>query len=118
MAAALPNGSTTNSKLNASNGRSQPRPHPKAATQPEEQKLQCYTGFLITCDAALKTFLLRLNRESGYQFVKRDLDPTHLFVSNSKFPPQFAGVHQWLEHKVRQWATKYTYDEETGRVDD
>ena len=48
----------------------------------------------------------------------RDLDENHLFIKSSAFPPQYQSVQQWLHYEVDQWNKKYTYVDETAKVDD
>ena len=80
--------------------------------------VKAHRGLLITCDGALKQFLLRLNEQSAQKFVMRDLDESHLFINSTRFPPQFNNVQSWLKHEVAEWNKKYTYVEESAKVDD
>ena len=82
------------------------------------KRVQAMSGLLITCDAALKQFLTKLHNDQPYKFVIRDLDERHLFVSVTKFPPNYQNVNEWLEYEVTQWTKKWTYVDEEARCDD
>ncbi|KAH9422313.1 transcription factor B5 [Dermatophagoides pteronyssinus] len=45
--------------------------------------VQIQTGILVTCDPAMKQFLLHLDETNalGQRFVLQDLDPTHLLIT-------------------------------------
>eukprot|EP01084_Bolivina_argentea_P104973 187922_1 len=88
------------------------------SSQPKPQTIKAHRGLLISCDGALKQFLLRLNEKSNHKFVMRDLDENHLFVNDTRYPQSFENVQQWLQHEVDEWNKKYTYIDETDRVDD
>ena len=99
----------------------QKKPRP---TQPQQQQskpssnIKAHRGLLVSCDGALKQFLLRLNENSTHKFVMRDLDEGHLFINAARYPQSFENVQQWLKHEVDEWNKKYTYIEDTERVDD
>lgn len=82
------------------------------------QNVKAHRGLLITCDGALKQFLLRLNEQQQHKFVMRDLDENHLFINSARYPPSFENVQLWLKHEVDAWNAKYTYVDETAKVDD
>ncbi|UXI17088.1 zinc finger CCCH domain-containing protein 14-like [Sarcoptes scabiei] len=46
--------------------------------------VQVQNGILVTCDPAMKQFLLHLDdtKALGQRFVLQDLDPTHLLISS------------------------------------
>ena len=94
----------------------------KDAAQKETQKpsnaIKAHRGLLVTCDGALKQFLLRLNENSTHKFVMRDLDENHLFINSTRYPQTFENVNEWLQYEVDEWQKKYTYIEEGQKVDD
>ena len=80
--------------------------------------IKAHRGMLITCDGALKQFLLDLNSKSPHKFVMRDLDEKHLFINTARFDPSYSNIQEWLHDEVDKWNKQYTYIEETERVDD
>ena len=80
----------------------------------KEKKLQLMRGMLITCDPPLKQFLVKLNNESPYKFIMRELDQDHLFISQTKFPPIYNNVTEWLEKEVENWNKKWTFIDDTN----
>eukprot|EP01083_Nonionella_stella_P133528 405973_1 len=96
-------------------------PTEKEKTQKQQTSstnIKAHRGLLITCDGALKQFLLRLNEKSNFHFVMRDLDENHLFINSTRYPNHFDNVQQWLKHEVDEWNKKYTYIDESERIDD
>ena len=84
----------------------------------KKKKVQLIPGALLTCDPPIKQFLVKLNNESNYKFIMRELDGDHLFISVTKYPPHYANVMEWLEKEVETWNKKWTYVDEGAKYDD
>ncbi|CBY20422.1 unnamed protein product [Oikopleura dioica] len=61
-------------------------------------------GKLVTCDPALKQFLLNLDEKrefGGRRFILKDLDETHLFVT--------ADCDTWLKGRLADLMTENSF---------
>ena len=90
----------------------------KKKSSPNEKKLQLMRGALLTCDPPLKQFLVKLNNDSAYKFIMRELDEDNLFISVTKYPPQYNNVMEWLQKEVEDWNKKWTYIDEGAKYDE
>jgi len=64
-------------------------------------------GLLLTCDVALKVFLVHLDQEggkTGKSFIIKDLGPRHLFVRNDP------GIFEFLQKKIDDWHDKNAWE--------
>ena len=113
---------------------------PTEEPQKKAPAIKASRGLLVSCDGALKQFLLRLNENSShkcttlfyhdyhehhdvnkqpfYLVVMRDLDEKHLFINSTRYPEKFDNIEQWLKHEGMFWeicvlivATKIFIDE-------
>mmetsp|Transcript_9106 Transcript_9106/g.21144 ORF Transcript_9106/g.21144 Transcript_9106/m.21144 type:complete len:82 (+) Transcript_9106:204-449(+) len=61
------------------------------------------SGFLLTCDASMKQFIIHLNDQkiADKKFILEDLDATHLLIKGE--------ARDEINRKVEDWMDKNVY---------
>jgi len=60
------------------------------------------SGYLVTCDAPTKQFILHLNEAKPVEkkFVLQDLDATHLLIKSKAREEILSKVERWMDENV------------------
>lgn len=66
-------------------------------------------GLLITCDTALKTWLIYQDSQLGSmsKFIISNVDDTHLFIKNDD------NIVRWIIEKMDEWHDSNAYQQPT-----
>lgn len=74
---------------------------PKRSTSPTQSSIKS-SGYLVTCDAPTKQFILHLNEAKPVEkkFVLQDLDATHLLIKSKSREEILTQVERWMDENV------------------
>jgi hypothetical protein len=70
--------------------------------------MKSHKGILLTCDSALKEYLVWLDKQpNSPHFIINELDANHLFITNTP------NIAEWLQTKLDDWLDKNSFSIES-----